>query len=549
MRVVSNAFSREKAQTLYIALIGLCGLALFAYLVVFPQQWHDSPSLLVLGLLCIASVLSQFSSVKAGDITIEIDSIVYLATAILFGYTAAVIQILLARTVSSLNFTLRHGAPTSQTLRRFSFNFGMIAFSTVAALTAFNAVASYQETFWVYWLAWLLAGLVYESLNLGIVIILLLIQGDFDFRSKELRWTLIVGVAINGIMAGMFATAISMSGAIGVMIYVLPVFLISLAYRFQFREAAKHRASLEATVALRTGELEEANVELQELLSQKNRFLAVLSHDMKTPLTAIRLYGQMLGRYDAMPLQKRQKVTKTILDSERTLSELVLNVLDIEQMQADSGVELNVATMDMVAALDEALGIVAPQAQKKSISLHKHFQQEQVFLQGDEVKLRRVVQNLLSNAVKYTPDGGRVDVDLQVQESCCKLAVRDTGCGIPEGQLQQIFAPYHRVEANKTMATGTGLGLSIVQLMVNAHEGQIEVESEVGIGSMFAITLPMKSRISGLEEMTLSVDRDDDSYGAKVSLQDNQAFSQHLPPSESQGRDQKHTDGREDAIL
>jgi signal transduction histidine kinase len=134
---------------------------------------------------------------------------------------------------------------------------------------------------------------------------------------------------------------------------------------------------------------------------------------------------------------------------------------------------------------------IETQALEKAICLECHIGPEPIYLYADKRKLQRVVQNLVSNAVKYTPKKGSVALDACIIDQHALVNVHDTGYGIPAQELPHIFERFRRVRQHKDKAVGTGLGLAIVKSLVEAHDGQITVSSEEGIGSTFTIKLPI----------------------------------------------------------
>jgi signal transduction histidine kinase len=129
-------------------------------------------------------------------------------------------------------------------------------------------------------------------------------------------------------------------------------------------------------------------------------------------------------------------------------------------------------------------------AEQKNLNLKCRLPEMPVMIQGDRMRLQQLIANLLDNAVKFTPEKGQVDVSLQLESSNAILTVRDTGCGMSADELAQAFKRFYRADSSRTLP-GNGLGLSLVQAIVNAHNGSIEISSELNEGTVVWVKLPL----------------------------------------------------------
>ncbi len=544
MQTILNGSIRDRLKLSYILIVGAIGFACLLNALANPVTLANAPSITTLFLLLIAGVLVQFNAVSQQSYVVELSSIVSIATGSLFGVNAAILVIAL----STLTLAIKSRWDTDRSLRnileQFAFNLGMFAIAVGGAVAVFLTLSSHRPTFVWYWFSWMVTGLMFELLNTILLRLMFSIQGNqAALRDHLSSWAIFLNIIISSLGAGLFATAISTSGAIGVALYLFPLFLIMLTYQVHFREAERQRIELEQTVSDRTAELRVANGELTDVLAQKNRFLAVLSHDMKTPLTAIRLYAQMLQEAKTLPDPRRAKIAKTILNSEHTLTDLVLNILDVEKLKSGAEIEIIKTPIDFVDTIQAALSTIQPQADQKQIAISCNLPAQPIMLNGDATRLGRVVLNLLSNAVKYSPDSGQIELSLALGKQHCTLEVADRGYGIPADSLDKIFTPYHRVQGNNQYAGGTGLGLAVVKYMVEAHDGLIDVESEVGVGSRFMVTLPRLAISAETETLAISVDAHD----ATPAQPDTPPSSPHPQPNESPGPAQTHTDEQANA--
>jgi two-component system, OmpR family, phosphate regulon sensor histidine kinase PhoR len=306
----------------------------------------------------------------------------------------------------------------------------------------------------------------------------------------ENRWAVPMNVAVMGIGGGLLSTAVSEFGFIGIAIFFLPILLSAYSFRVVTNKTKEQMVQLEEMVELRTADLARANKELETLNTEKDAFLAVLTHDMRTPLTSIKGYASVLKDREITP-EQQQHIAKIILRSQDTLLEIVNNILEIEKLQSGTPVLLEYTTFDLALLTREAAELLEAQAAEKALTFEYERVPTPVMIEADMNRIERSVTNLISNAVKYTPRGGQVKVSTGVNGRYAFVSVNDTGYGIPPHELAHIFDRYSRVRGHQNLAVGTGLGLAIVKSLVEAHKGTIEVESEVDIGSTFTLKLPL----------------------------------------------------------
>ena len=226
---------------------------------------------------------------------------------------------------------------------------------------------------------------------------------------------------------------------------------------------------------------------LKELDRIKSEFISIVSHDLRTPLTTIRGYVDLLARVGPLNDTQREFVAR-IERGTSNIVELISDLLDVSRIEA--GLDWEMEPTDLPEVVRKAVAALRPTAEARRQTLSVHSVRLSPFL-GNGRRLAQVVANLVGNAIKYTPEGGHVGVSLDEDDDFVVLRVRDSGIGIrPEDQLR-IFDKFYRVESDETLEIGgTGLGLSIVKTIVEKHKGRVWVESEVGAGSVFSVLLP-----------------------------------------------------------
>ncbi len=230
----------------------------------------------------------------------------------------------------------------------------------------------------------------------------------------------------------------------------------------------------------------------KEIARMKTEFVSTVSHELRSPLTSIRAYVELLLDDDNDPKSRKEFHQIIAVESER-LSRLIDNILNISRIEAGV-VKVVKEPLDLTAIVKGAADVAVSQAKSKNqeivIQLGPVFGQ----VEGDRDMLNQVVTNLLSNAMKYTPEGGKITVSTAVDEArkVARFSVQDTGVGISPQDQPRVFEKFFRIRKDSHMAKGTGLGLSLVKHMVeDVHGGAISLTSELGKGSMFTVELPL----------------------------------------------------------
>jgi signal transduction histidine kinase len=232
----------------------------------------------------------------------------------------------------------------------------------------------------------------------------------------------------------------------------------------------------------------------READAMKSEFVQKASHELRTPLSNVRAYAEMLQDGEAQDEAQRATFVATILNESQRLADLVDDMLDIGRIESGVArpalVELDLAQLAS-ECVDEMRGF----ALQRGVSLAVARTCAGAVASADRGMLKRVVLNLLSNALKYTPSGGsvRVEVDVDSLARSVVFSVRDTGLGIPAHAIPRLFGKFYRVEQHERVAKGTGLGLNLCRNIVETvHGGQIGVESEQGAGSRFWFAIPIE---------------------------------------------------------
>ena len=229
--------------------------------------------------------------------------------------------------------------------------------------------------------------------------------------------------------------------------------------------------------------------ELEKNEKMKNEFISSVSHELRTPLTAIKGWAETLidtENYDVTTMKKGMRVISS--ETER-LSEMVEELLDFSRIQSGR-FSLNIQKMDLLAELGEAALIYAEKARKEDIEFIYDEPEMLPVIYGDKNRLRQVFINVIDNAIKYSDAGGRVKIEVFAREENIMITVSDSGCGIAPEDLPMIKKKFYK--ANHTRR-GSGIGLAVVNEIITMHNGTIDIESTLNVGTTVIITIPFNT--------------------------------------------------------
>ncbi len=238
-------------------------------------------------------------------------------------------------------------------------------------------------------------------------------------------------------------------------------------------------------------QLLQARDEAEDASHAKSRFLAVVSHELRTPLTAVTGYADIL--LEGLPGQLNE-MQKAYLQRMRTAGWHLISVIEgiLTFSRAEAGrEEIRWQEVDVASLTEETAALLAPQVQKKCLTLQVTVPPEPLMVRTDPGKLRQILLNLIGNAVKFS-DAGTVSVGVERVESRLQIAVSDEGPGIPHDKLDDIFEPFTQL-SRVSVAGGTGLGLSATRMLAQLLGGSVTVTSDVGRGSRFLVDLPISN--------------------------------------------------------
>lgn len=260
------------------------------------------------------------------------------------------------------------------------------------------------------------------------------------------------------------------------MILILGLFISSLLFLVTF------------TIIKRKSEISQKLLTTKALENKKGEFIGIASHELKTPLTSIKAYIQLLERSDLG--QKEKGYVNKANSNINKLSSLIRDLLDVSKVEAGQ-LQLNISSFPLKDLLDVSIENVQHRYNSHTIITPEYL--PKLSIQGDLLRLEQVITNLLINAIKYSPNANKVYVDAKLLGSEVCISIRDEGIGVSKENQQKIFDRFFRAKELSPMLSGLGMGLYISNEIIKLHQGRIEVESETGKGAIFYVYLPWES--------------------------------------------------------
>ena len=237
-------------------------------------------------------------------------------------------------------------------------------------------------------------------------------------------------------------------------------------------------------------ELQHARRRLREMNDEKNEFMGIAAHDLRSPLNAVKGYTEMLLEEEAMDRPEQAGLLRRIHDATQRMVEMVQNLLDVNAIERGE-MNLQLAPADLSSLLASAVETHRPRAAAKQQNLHLENEAGPITVRIDPNVMVQVLENLISNAVKYSPPGRNIHVRLKKSPESVRCEVQDEGPGLSLEDQKKLFGKFARLSAKPTGGEhSTGLGLSIVKKMVEAMNGRVWCESEPGKGARFVVEFP-----------------------------------------------------------
>jgi signal transduction histidine kinase len=458
--------------------------------------------LLFIALVTIAELTT--SGTFAPQMVFSMSSTVGFATLVLFGPLPAALTAMVGSIVTTSMAEIgdkQRGRSRAPFLQRMFFNMAALGLPFVIASGVYILFGGRigEILLLTNLLPMIVAALIVEFANAALVVGAVSLQTGqpmFKLWRQNVSWAIpmnILGMIVGG---GGLALGYEIAGILGLVVFFLPILLTIYAFRLYVAQTKAQMQQLEEIIAERTADLQKANKELRQLDRLKTSFFAVINHELRSPLTAIIGYTDLMLR-DRYLTSGQSDRLGYIKDNSQRLLDLANNLLDITSIE-DGKMRIRCGVLDVMAAVNRAMVVVSPLADQKHISFFADVPGAIPRVYADPRRVDQILVNLLTNAIKYTPDAGSVVVMAQVNGDggMVQISVADNGYGIPAELLDLVFDRFVRAEhSEQSGIMGTGLGLSIAKGLVEAHGGEIWVDSVERYGTVFTFTLPRAGQV------------------------------------------------------
>jgi signal transduction histidine kinase/CheY-like chemotaxis protein len=265
----------------------------------------------------------------------------------------------------------------------------------------------------------------------------------------------------------------------------------------------------EVLIEERTNTLKEMKASAESANNAKNQFLAKISHELRTPLNGISGFAQLLEKKASLHAEDKKHVA-IIKQCSENLLKLINDILDISAIESQQ-LKTEIGEFDYVRLLNDSINIFKFRADEKGLKLvSKNRCTSRKFI-GDEKRIRQILANLIDNAIKYTSQG-HITISSSNEEGKLKISVADTGCGIGRENLERVFSPFVQINSGYLSREGVGLGLSITKELVHLMKGELDVISELGIGSTFSVSLPLPVSVDNQETTSSAMQHAESKY-------------------------------------
>lgn len=278
---------------------------------------------------------------------------------------------------------------------------------------------------------------------------------------------------------------------------------IAIYQNQSYQQLQQQKKKLEEQVKTRAQQLKDALIAAQAASQSKHEFIGNMSHELRTPLTCViglsgtLLHWSLAGDRLPLPLEKQQQYLKTIHDSGKHLLSLINNILEFSEVESGKFL-LNITEFSLQDVARTVVQLLQEEAHQQQVNLSLDFKvnlEEDKFC-ADRQRLQEILINLISNGIKFTPAGGKATLRIWRENHQVIFEVEDTGIGIAQQQLPMLFKTFQQLEHSlQRTHGGTGLGLALTKQLIELHGGTIEVESEVGNGSIFTVCLPSQKKL------------------------------------------------------
>lgn len=479
----------------YIIGIGALGALLAVWSLLTIGNIEHSRLLIQLFVLNAATQLGIIAIRRTG-MAFSVSPAVNLATVAVFGVQAGILVALFSNVAVWLVMTIRKKQPIKRALQTLVFNAGVEIVALFIAGFVLLAIRQMMPSDWLFLkpLDWFIASIVNDQLNVLMLAALLFLQNGYDPKEfwRRNAWAMPINITIGALGGALLSAAVADMGFRGILTFMVPLVLSAYAFHMYVRTADEKFDSVRA----RINELEIANQQLTALAQRKEKSVDSVSAEMQPSLNTIRdSVKMMIETQNYLPRERQMALVESIASAETELSSMVSRIGQHDATPLETTDAPQMRLFNLSELVEGVTAAHQDDADIKQVRMRCYAGDVPIYIEADEQMIRQVVRHLITNAIKFTPENGSVFVSLSIKEQRVTLDVEDTGAGIPKVEIGRIFDPYYRGKQHEESTQGKGLGLAHVRQMVEAHEGSVEVESQVELGSRFTVTLPMHESV------------------------------------------------------
>ena len=349
--------------------------------------------------------------------------------------------------------------------------------------------------FWWGLLLWMGYSEENEYQTLIVVCVIGIVSGSLSTLSY--RWSTIVSFLLPALLLLEFRLIYDEGDFSNILSYLLAVFIVfALLTSRRIYKNLNQNIRLQIEAGYREQSLREAKNDAEKANVAKSKFLSNMSHELRTPLHAVLGYAQLLEHDDKLS-EKQSNNVREIDNAGKLLLDLVNQILDLARLE-EGGLKITMSLIPLEELMKECKSLVQPFADEKNIQIQ--IPETNIYVHADYTRLKQAILNLLTNGIKYNHDYGSVTISCKLLDgNRVKIAVADSGTGIPIDMQQHLFQPFNRL-GQESDTDGTGIGLSIARQLIEMMNGEICVESDIGEGSIFSIELDGEILVNGIEQ-------------------------------------------------
>ncbi len=448
---------------------------------------------LVLELLALTTIAQLvILTIRKSGLAFAVNQAVNLAAISIFGLQSGLIIAFSSQLIVWAYETIRRKRALDHSLEMLAFNAGselVALFFAGVTMLGFRQILPSDSGIWGA-IPWLAAAIVNDQINFALLATMLKLKkgtNRISFWRRSL-WAMPINITIGALGGALLANAALQLGLSGVMIFMFPLILVAYAFNVHMEV---NQAQLKH-VKTHVNELEAANQALTLLSKKKESMLDHMTIEIETTLLDIRdATTTLIETKDVLPQEKRIELLEKITGGEQEIGRIIGSIEEVTVDTAEIDSQPEPKLFNLSELVDKVTQSFESEAEEKQLRLRSISGDVPTFIEADEAMIQHLVHQLISNAIQFTKSGGSVFVTVKAKDGMASINVEDTGVGIAKSEIKRIFDPNYKVEKHADLADGEGMGLAFVNRYIEAHNGSVSIESNVGLGSTFSVSLPI----------------------------------------------------------